>query len=57
LQSSVVNGARPALFFAAGVVTIGAFLSLLIPNIGPPAASAESAAEASISAFESVDVG
>jgi MFS family permease len=57
LQSSVVNGARPALFFAAGVVTIGAFLSLLIPNIGPPGNAAEGAAETSISAFESVDVG
>jgi MFS family permease len=55
LQNSVVDGARPALFFAAGVVTIGAFLSLLIPASGP--LTAESVAEASISAFESVDVG
>jgi MFS family permease len=54
LQNSVVDGARPALFFAAGVVTIGAFLSLLIPVHGPPV---ESTAEASISAFESIDVG
>jgi EmrB/QacA subfamily drug resistance transporter len=57
LEGSVVSGARPALLFAAGVVTIGAFLSLLIPDIGPPGASSESAAEASISAYESVDVG
>jgi hypothetical protein len=54
LQNSVVDGARPALFFAAGVVAIGAFLSLLIPAQGPPV---ETTAEASISAFESVDVG
>jgi len=32
LQTSVVNGARPALLFAAAVVTVGAFLSLLIPT-------------------------
>jgi EmrB/QacA subfamily drug resistance transporter len=39
LQSSVVSGARPALLFAAGVVTLGAFLSLLIPTAGPPTAA------------------
>ena len=36
LQGSVVDGARPALLFAAAVVTLGAFLSLLIPTYGPP---------------------
>ena len=41
LQNSVVNGARPALLFAAGVVALGAFLSLLIPNYGPPPTSAD----------------
>jgi EmrB/QacA subfamily drug resistance transporter len=35
LQTSVVNGARPALLFAAGVVALGACLSLLIPAYGP----------------------
>ena len=35
LQTSVVDGTRPALLFAAGVVAIGAFLSLLIPVHGP----------------------
>jgi len=41
LQSSVVNGARPALLFAAGVVALGALLSLLIPTHSPvPAAPA-----------------
>jgi hypothetical protein len=56
LERSVVAGARPALLFAAAVVTLGAFLSLLIPNIGPLAESAEGSAETAISAFESVDV-
>jgi MFS family permease len=35
LQTSVVDGARPALLFAALVVAIGALLSLLIPAHGP----------------------
>ena len=41
----MVNGARPALFFAAGVVTLGAFLSLLIPADAPPPNDAEPAAD------------
>jgi hypothetical protein len=41
LRASVVDGARPALLFAAGVVGVGALLSLLIPTHGPaPAAAA-----------------
>ncbi|MGO9877655.1 MAG: MFS transporter [Acidimicrobiia bacterium] len=35
LQTSVVNGARPALLFAAAVVTVGACCSLLIPTDVP----------------------
>ena len=35
LRASVVDGARPALLFAAAVVGIGALLSLLIPAHGP----------------------
>jgi hypothetical protein len=57
LEQSVVAGARPALLFAAGVVALGGFLSLLIPNIGPPAQLPEGSAETAISAFESIDVG
>ena len=34
LERSVV-AVRPALLFAAAVVALGGFLSLLIPNIGP----------------------
>jgi EmrB/QacA subfamily drug resistance transporter len=36
LGSAVAGGTQPALFFGAGVVGIGALLSLLIPRIGPP---------------------
>ncbi len=38
-SASVVNGARPALLFAALVVALGALLSLLIPAHGPVAAA------------------
>ncbi len=43
LRASVVNGARPALLFAAAVVTLGACLSLLIPVYGPVAADVDTA--------------
>ena len=60
LEQSVVAGARPALLFAAAVVALGGFLSLLIPNIGPltdPLThQGEGSAETAISAFESIDV-
>ena len=35
LEAAVTAGARPALFFAAGVVAIGTAVSFLIPDIGP----------------------
>jgi hypothetical protein len=35
IDGAVTDGARPALMFAAGVVTIGVCLSFLIPNVGP----------------------
>jgi predicted MFS family arabinose efflux permease len=35
LDAAVTAGARPALFFAAGVVAIGTAVSFLIPDIGP----------------------
>jgi hypothetical protein len=56
LEQSVVAGARPALLFAAAVVALGGFLSLLIPDIGPLAEPAEGTAETAISAFESIDL-
>src|SRR6185437_7198189 len=56
LEQSVVAGARPALLFAAAVVALGGFLSLLIPDIGPLTDAPESPAETAISAFESIDV-
>ena len=55
LEQSVVAGARPALLFAAAVVALGAFLSLLIPNIGPVSRPSDTS-EGAISAFESIDV-
>jgi EmrB/QacA subfamily drug resistance transporter len=51
--TAVANGARPALYFAAFVVAIGAALSLLIPRV---TVARNSAAEEVVSAFESVDV-
>jgi hypothetical protein len=35
LDEGVADGARIALFFAAGVVLVGSCLSVLIPRIGP----------------------
>jgi EmrB/QacA subfamily drug resistance transporter len=35
LDAAVTAGARPALFFAAGVVAIGTAVSFLIPKVGP----------------------
>jgi hypothetical protein len=35
LDAAVTAGARPALFFAAGVVAIGTAVSFLIPRVGP----------------------
>jgi MFS family permease len=52
--TAVANGARPAMFFAAGVVAFGALLSLLIPKV---TVARRSAAEDSVIAFESIDVG
>jgi len=55
IESAVAAGARPALLFAATVVTIGAALSLLIPKIpslGRPATSTVEAFEV----FEPIDV-
>ena len=43
LDQGVADGARFALFFAAGLVTIGSFLSLLIPPVGPFTAGAPAA--------------
>ena len=51
--TAVANGARPAMFFAAAVVAIGAALSFLIPRVTVARASV---AEDSVIAFESIDV-
>jgi MFS family permease len=51
LEQSVVAGARPALLFAAAVVALGGFLSLLIPNIGPLVESADGSGKLPMSAL------
>ncbi|HEV7526889.1 MAG TPA: MFS transporter [Acidimicrobiia bacterium] len=51
--TAVANGARPAMYFAAGVVAVGAALSLLIPRV---TVATNSVAEEVVSAFESIDV-
>jgi predicted MFS family arabinose efflux permease len=35
IENAVASGARPALLFASGVVTVGALLSFLIPHVHP----------------------
>jgi MFS family permease len=52
--TTVAHGARPAMFFAAGVVAFGAALSLLIPKV---TVARRPAAESDVIAFESIDVG
>ncbi|MDQ1460643.1 MAG: hypothetical protein QOI08_2127 [Actinomycetota bacterium] len=51
--TAVANGARPAMYFAAGVVALGAGLSFLIPRV---TVARNSVAEDAVSAFESIDV-
>jgi len=51
--TAVANGARPAMFFAAGVVAFGAGLSFLIPRV---TVAHNSVSEEVVSAFESIDV-
>lgn len=52
--TAVANGARPAMYFAAAVVALGAGLSFLIPRV---TVADNSVAEEAVSAFESLDVG
>jgi hypothetical protein len=56
LDNGVADGARFALLFAAALVTIGSFLSLLIPPVGPFAVSDVAAgALDTFEAFEPMD--
>jgi EmrB/QacA subfamily drug resistance transporter len=54
MDAAVAAGARPALFFAAIVVTLGTALSFLIPKVS---VAHESIAETSVDALEGLDVG
>ncbi len=49
--ATVAHGARPAMFFAAGIVAFGALLSLLIPRV-----SVASGAAPDETVFEAIDV-
>jgi EmrB/QacA subfamily drug resistance transporter len=53
LQTGITDATRPAILVAAGFVTFGALLSLLIPRIGPPPATADRAPLAD--AFEGLE--
>jgi EmrB/QacA subfamily drug resistance transporter len=55
LESSIAAGARPALLFAAAVVSIGAVLSLLIPKLVQPATGDRIEAIDTIDPVEALD--
>ena len=55
IESSLAAGARPALLFAAAVVSIGAALSLLIPKLAQPAARDSNEAIDTIDPIEALD--
>jgi hypothetical protein len=55
IESAVAAGARPALLFAATVVTLGALLSVLIPKLAPLPPSPTRIVDA-FEAFEPLDV-
>jgi len=51
--AAVADGARPAMLFAAAVVTFGALLSFLIPRV---TVARQGVAEDAVGAFESIDI-
>jgi hypothetical protein len=56
LETSLANGARPALLFAAAVVAVGAALSFLIPRLGPPSTGGLPGGLETIDPVEALDV-
>lgn len=54
--TAVADGARVALLFATGVVTVGAFLSLLIPRVGTAKASRGELAVEMVDTYENLDI-
>jgi hypothetical protein len=56
IESAVAAGARPALLFAAVVVSLGAVLSLLIPHVAPIDVPEGVALVDAFDAFEPIDV-
>ncbi len=55
IESAVADGARPALLFAAGIVSVGAVLSFLIPAVAPEAHAPDAVAVESVNVYESFD--
>jgi hypothetical protein len=55
LAEAISKGTRPALFFASGLVFLGAAVSILIPRIGPPAANEQAEILDTFEAFEPID--
>jgi EmrB/QacA subfamily drug resistance transporter len=55
LETSLTTGARPALLFAAVVVTLGAGLSFLIPRLPPPPADELAAGLTTIDPVEALE--
>jgi EmrB/QacA subfamily drug resistance transporter len=56
LERALVAGARPALFFAAAVVIVGAALSFLIPRMGPQPEGMLPGGLETVDAVEALDV-
>jgi EmrB/QacA subfamily drug resistance transporter len=54
--TAIADGSRVALIFAAAVVTIGSFLSLLIPRVGPAEPSRGAVSIEAVDAYESLDI-
>jgi hypothetical protein len=55
VESAVADGARPALLFAAAIVSVGAVLSLLIPRVAHDAERSDTVGVESVNAYESFD--
>jgi EmrB/QacA subfamily drug resistance transporter len=55
LAEAISKATRPGLFFASGLVFLGAVVSILIPRIGPPGASEEMEVLDTFEAFEPID--
>ena len=55
LANAIARGTRPALFFASGLVFLGAVVSVLIPRIGPPGAGDPGDVLSAVEGFEAFE--